>query len=175
MYDILPHLLLTCWTPTLRVPYVRLASGSSLSRRDLADQTRGGGEIGNDQGWFVDLWHEAGERVTEQAVVVAQTVYFTAYAPTQTACVSGGTSWLYSMTYDTAGVPDTEDDESSGVRDVLIGDGIASRPVVDIAHSNVVIQASDATIHIEDIPAVFFSLVVRSWQENYDFVTEPPQ
>ncbi len=149
--------------------------GSLLDRRDLADQTNGGGEIGNDQGWYVDLWHESGERVTEQAVVVAQTVYFTAYAPTQTACVSGGTSWLYSMTYDTADVPETEDGESSGVRDVLIGDGIASRPVVDIAHSNVVIQASDATIHIEDIPAVFFSLVVRSWQENYDFVTEPPQ
>jgi type IV pilus assembly protein PilY1 len=152
-----------------------LHGGSKLERRDLADQTRGGGDIGSDPGWFVDLWHEPGERVTEQAVIVAQTVYFTAYAPTQTACVSGGTSWLYSMTYDTADAPESEDDDSPGVRDVVLGEGIASRPVVDIANSDVVIQASDASIHVEDIAAVFFSLVVRSWQEDYDFVTEPPQ
>ena len=148
--------------------------GVTYGRSDLADQTNSLNDIGNDEGWYIDLWHEAGERITEAPLVVARTVAFTSYAPTQAACVSGGRSYLYQMHYQTGGLPEDEDGEPGDLIDraTSLGDGLASRPVIDLTNGTLVIQSSDASIDIEEVGIDFFRLVVRSWQESYDFMAE---
>jgi len=148
--------------------------GASLQRTDLRDQTDDPDDLsGDDSGWFVDLWNQAaGERVTEKAVIVANTVYFTSFAPSSSACEAGGRSWLYHLKYDNGGEPevDEEHEESSAAeRSEELGEGVASRPVVDIVNENIIVQSSDATIAVQDIGSEIFHLTVRSWQENYDF------
>ncbi len=134
----------------------------------LVDQTNGINDIGNDDGWYIDLPNE-GERVTEPAVVVAGAVFFTSYLPSSEVCEAGGHSWLYRVAYDDGSVPDDgEDDGFEGDRSMDMGEGIASRPVVDIVNESVIVQSSDATITIEDIGQVFFHLKVKSWQENHN-------
>ena len=149
---------------------------ATYTRGDLRDQTNTVGDIGDHDGWYLDLWHDSAERVTQPAVVVAQTVLFTSFAPSSDACSSGGQSWLYRLDFQTGGLPQSEDGEPGGPeeRDQALGDGVASQPVIDLASETVVIQSSDASIIIEDLQVEFFHLSVRSWQENYDFVLEPP-
>jgi type IV pilus assembly protein PilY1 len=145
--------------------------GNSHNRFDLANQTGDPGDIGDANGWFVDLWHQTGERVTQEAVVVAGAVYFTAFAPTNDVCEAGGHSWLYQMAYNDGSALQDEDGETDP-RDVDIGEGIASQPVADIVNEQVVVQASDAEIITQEIGPTIFRLTVRSWQESYDFVEE---
>jgi type IV pilus assembly protein PilY1 len=146
--------------------------GHTHTRSDLVNQTGGGNDIGDNDGWYVDLWHEAGERVTERAAIVAQTVFFTAYAPNQDVCGYGGHSWLYRMAYNDGTMPKDEDGgDAYASRDEDLGDGVSSRPVVDIINENVIVQSSDASIEVSPINANFFFLEVRAWQENYDFVS----
>lgn len=149
--------------------------GSTADKRSMADQTASISEVTDETGWYVELWNETGERVTESAVVVAETVIFTSFAPTQAACVGGGTSYLYQMRYDTGGMADKEDSEDPADRSVTLGDGVASYPVVDLAQGTVVIQSSDAQIHVEPISADIQRMTVRSWQENFDNVVIPAQ
>jgi type IV pilus assembly protein PilY1 len=147
---------------------------NSLERADLVDQTSTIHDMGTADGWYVDLWHDTGERVTEQALVVAGVVFFTSYAPLSDVCQAGGHSWLYSMSYDDGSAVEDEDGNELP-RDEDLGDGIASRPVADIVNETAVIQSSDATISVVDIAPAIFHLSVVSWQENYDFVVEPPE
>lgn len=141
--------------------------GGSHSRWDLVDQTSTISDIGEADGWYVDLWHESTERVTEQAVVVAGAVLFTSFAPGSDVCVAGGRSWLHRMSYDDGS--ELEDEEGNNTpRDEELEEGFASRPVVDLVNEEVIIQSSNATITVEDIGATYFHLSVRSWQENYD-------
>lgn len=148
--------------------------GASLQRADLRDQSDEPDELSTgDSGWFVDLWNQAaGERVTEKAVVVANTVYFTSFAPSSSACEAGGRSWLYHLKYDNGGEPEVDEEHeetSAAERSEELGEGVASRPVVDIVNENIIVQSSDATIAVQDIGSEIFHLTVRSWQENYDF------
>lgn len=149
-------------------------SNMALQKRDLVDQTTSIGSVVGDMGWYVDLWNETGERVTEQAVVVAETVIFTSFAPTQMACVGGGNSFLYQMEYASGGLPDSDDMESPEDRTTSLGQGVASYPVVDLAAGTVVVQSSDASIQIEPIAAPYQRLTVRSWQENFNQNYTPP-
>ena len=57
--------------------------GSTVTQRMLVDQTSRPSEINNARGWYVTLWGNAGERVTEQAVVVAENVIFTSFSPSR--------------------------------------------------------------------------------------------
>ncbi len=150
-------------------------AGSTFDYRDLADQSSAIGELTDENGWYVELWNELGERVTEAAVVVAETVIFTTFAPTLDACVGGGNSYLYQMAYDTGGLAQEAEGDQPEDRSVSLGDGVASYPVVDLAAGTVVIQSSDAEIHVQDIAAPITPLTVRSWQENYDDLVLPPQ
>jgi type IV pilus assembly protein PilY1 len=143
-------------------------SGASIVKRDLVDQTNSIGSVDGELGWYVDLWNELGERVTEQAVVVAETVIFTSFAPTQAACVSGGNSYLYQMAYNTGGLPQGDGMEVPEDRSTSLGSGIASYPVVDLAAGTVVVQSSDASILIAPIAAPYQRLTVRSWQESFN-------
>lgn len=143
-------------------------SGTSITKNDLVDQTDSIHSVDGELGWYVDLWNETGERVTEQAVVVAETVIFTSFAPTLAACVSGGNSYLYQMAYASGGVPQVDGMETPADRSTSLGQGIASYPVVDLAAGTVVVQSSDASIKVEPIAAVYQRMNVRSWQESFD-------
>jgi type IV pilus assembly protein PilY1 len=151
-----------------------LHDGTTSTRRMLADQTGGAAEIGNTRGWWVELWGATGERVTEQAVVVAENVIFSSFSPSTDVCVAGGESWLYQMAYDTGRNPQSESDNASDVRQTSLGEGIASYPVVDLSQGKIVVQASDASIKVEPIQADISRLVVKSWQETYENVPAVP-
>jgi type IV pilus assembly protein PilY1 len=145
-------------------------SGSTLKKTNLKNQTTTINDVSNAGGWYVTLWNETGERVTEQAVVVAETVIFTSFSPTLDACVAGGTSYLYQMKYDNGGVPEVDGMTDPGDRSVTLGEGIASYPVVDLTEGTVVVQSSDASISVAPIASVYQRLTVRSWQESFDHV-----
>ena len=135
----------------------------------LVDQTDTIHDLATADGWYIRLEHADAERVTEPAVVVAGTVMFTSYAPAHELCSAGGRSWLWRMQYDNGDVPDDgEDDVWHGDRSIELGDGVASRPVVDIVNETVIVQSSDATITVQDIGQNFFHLTVRAWQETFD-------
>jgi len=149
-------------------------SGGRVTKGDLINQTSTIHDITSSAGWYVELWNEIGERVTEQAAVVAETVIFTSFAPTLDACVAGGTSYLYQMKYDSGGIPDVEDMDDPTDRSDSLGEGIASYPVVDLTEGTVVVQSSDASINVRPIASAYQRLRVRSWQENFDTVTPAP-
>ena len=135
---------------------------------NLVDQTDSINDIGAADGWFIDL-PQAGERITEPAAVVAGAIFFTSYLPSSEVCEAGGHSWLYRVSFEDGSAPDDgEEDGFDGSRSMDMGDGIASRPVVDIINETVIVQSSDATITIEEIGQIFFNLKVQSWQENHD-------
>ena len=145
-------------------------SGTTADMRDLVNQTSTIRDVTSSKGWYVALWKGDGERVTEQAVVVAETVIFTSFAPSLEACVAGGFSYLYQMSYDNGGVPDVDGMSDPDDRAVDLGAGVASYPVVDLTEGTVVVQSSDASINVEPIASIYFRLIVKSWQESYDHV-----
>ncbi len=146
---------------------------ATVHDQDLLNQTSVIHQLTNEPGWYVDLWSEPGERITEVAVVVAETVIFTTFAPTQVACVGGGTSYLYQMRYDDGGVAPDAPGTDPEDRVISLGDGVASYPVVDLSSGTVVVQSSDAQIHVNNIAAPITRMNVRSWQENFNNVTVP--
>lgn len=142
--------------------------GATATQKDLTNQTATISDVGNDRGWYVELWNQPGERVTQQAAVVAETAIFTSFAPTLNACSAGGQSWLYQMDYKTGshetmlGMDNPED------RSAYLGQGLASYPVVDLAAGQVVIQSSDAAIHVHNVASIFQRIIVKSWQEAFE-------
>jgi type IV pilus assembly protein PilY1 len=148
-------------------------SGSTATLKGMKDQSSSVADVSGASGWYVDLEAEAGERVTQQAVIVAETVIFTSFAPTQDACVAGGNSYLYQMRYEDGG--NTESQEDLDDRMEALGQGIASYPVVDLSAGTVVVQSSDASISVSPIANIYQRLTVRSWQENFDHVQPAPE
>jgi type IV pilus assembly protein PilY1 len=144
---------------------------STITKGDLADQSSTISDVTASDGWRYAMDGASGLRVVEQAVVVAETVIFTAFAPTLETCVAGGTSFLYQMRYDDGNK--TEEQDSLDDREQELGGGVASHPVVDLSTGTVVVQSSDASISVLPIAAVIQRMTVRSWQENYDHVTQP--
>ncbi len=133
----------------------------------LVNQTGSIDDVGTADGWYIDLDQATGERVTEPAAIVAGTVFFTTFAPNAEACSAGGRSWLYQVQYQDGSAPEESEDEDDGQLRYE-GDGIASRPVIDITNESVIIQNSNQTITIEAIGSAFMHLNVRSWQENFE-------
>ncbi len=148
-------------------------SGRTIRLSDLTNQTSSISDIGDDDGWYVNLWHDPGERVSESAAVVAETVIFTSFAPSGEACVAGGQSWLYQMRYDDGGIPENDDMQDPEDRSIELGEGVASYPVVDLTAGEVVVQSSDASITVAPIATSFLRMAVRSWQESFDNVSVP--
>ncbi len=142
----------------------------------LVDQTNSINDVANDDGWYIDM-EFSGERITEPAAIVAGAVFYTSYLPSSAECEAGGHSWLTRVSYSDGSVPDDgENDGFDGDRRIEMGDGIASRPVVDIINESVIVQSSDATITIEGIGQVFQNLTVQAWQETHraqQYVTQP--
>lgn len=145
--------------------------GSTSDLGDLRNQSDDVADVAGGDGWYVDLEQLTGERVTQPAVVVAETVIFTSFAPNLDACQAGGTSFLYQLRYDNGDKTDQQEDLDDRVTE--LGNGIASYPVVDLASGTVVVQSSDASISVTPIAAQFQRMNVRSWQESFDHVTQP--
>jgi type IV pilus assembly protein PilY1 len=141
---------------------------------NLTDQTDSIHDVDGDDGWYIRLENENGERVTEPSAVVAGSVFFTSFVPSQEVCSAGGASWLYRVDYRDGSVPDDgEEDAWDGDRSITLDEGVASRPVVDVVNETVIVQSSDATITVQEIGQQFFHLTVRAWQENFDYVSVP--
>ena len=147
-------------------------SGVTASRSDLVDQTYSISEVGgNARGWLVDLNQQPGERVTEPDALVSGIVYFTTFAPTDEVCSAGGHSWLYAMKFRNGGGYDDDDDDSNDTIDNRIediGEGISTKPVIDLANEDVIIQGSDTRIHVRDAQGIIRQLIVRSWRQMYN-------
>ena len=146
--------------------------GATVTKSGLANQTSTINVIGSSHGWYYTLNGSPGLRVVERAAVVAETVIFTAFAPTLETCVAGGTSFLYQMRYGDGG--NTDSQNSLDDREQTLGGGVASHPVVDLSTGTVVVQSSDATITVTPIASQFQRMNVRAWQENYDHVHAAP-
>lgn len=146
--------------------------GTTANLSGLRNQTSSISAIGTAAGWYVNLNQLTGERVTQPAAVVAETVIFTSFAPDQDACVAGGTSFLYQMSYKDGNK--TGDQDSLGDRITELGQGIASYPVVDLSTGTAVVQSSDASISVEPIATTFLRMNVRSWQESFNNVVPAP-
>jgi len=145
---------------------------TSVTRGDLVDQTSTINPVtSNDRGWYVDLVLGQGERIVEPDALVAGVVYFTTFMPMAERCKFGGFSWLYAMDFRNGAAIDGDDDTGNDTTDGRteeIGEGIVSRPVIDIINEDVVIQGSDTRIHVRDAQGIIQQLIVRSWRQIYD-------
>jgi Tfp pilus tip-associated adhesin PilY1 len=145
--------------------------GTTISRTsDLVDQTDTINPIEGFKGWFIDLEVAAGERVTEPDALVAGIIYFTTFAPSDDLCKAGGHSFLYRVKFRNGAGFDDDDDDGNDTTDgriVDLGDGIATKPVIDIVNQHVLVQGSDTRIHVEDTQGQIQLLTVRSWRQQY--------
>ena len=160
-------------TPQKFICVIDKHDGTTVSLGSLKNQTTSVAAMGTAPGWYVNLEQKTGERVTETAAVVAETVIFTSFAPDQDACVAGGESFLYQMAYQDGG--QTSEQGSLDDRVTSLGDGIASYPVIDLANGTAVVQSSDASIKVNPIAAIFQRMNVRSWQESFNQVQAAPE
>jgi type IV pilus assembly protein PilY1 len=133
--------------------------------QDLVDQTGSIHDVMDAPGWKLDLVQAPGERVVEAASVVEGVLYFTSFAPSSTACEGGGHSWLYHVDYRDGSSPsaDTTQDRAAD-----LGEGVASKAVVQIEESQVLVQTSDARINLLDMNAQPRRLTVEAWKEKFD-------
>lgn len=137
---------------------------------DLINQSSTVSEIlDEDDGWYFALENGTGERVTEPAVAIAGVVYFTSFAPSAEPCDAGGQSWLYAVNYvDGDSIDRDEDGETTDEsRSESLGEGVASRPVVNLAGEELIVQTSDARLNIQDLAIPPERIQVRAWREQY--------
>ena len=139
----------------------------------LVDQTDGDNEIGDADGWYLDLDQKPGERVVKPAAIAAGLVFFTSFAPNAEPCRSGGESFFYRVFYDDGTIPE-EDDGPGQAMTRFRGGGIASRPVLDIVNGTVIVQNSNQTITVEDIGVEYSPMTVKSWQEDFERYEQAP-
>ena len=74
-------------------------------------------------GWYVNF--TGGERLVTNPALAAGSLIFTSNAPSTTACVPGGGSWLYALDYQTGGQP-----ASATYGGTYLGDALSSGAVV---------------------------------------------
>ncbi len=147
---------------------VRDAPGgnTTLTRSDLRDQTSTIDLDEGGSGWFIDLVQQGGERIVEPAVVIDGVVYVTSFAPSQEVCSAGGVSWIYAMDYRN-GSSANGDPELAADRVDDVGRGVASRPVVNLAEGDLIIQTSDARLNVLALATRPPLIRVRSWKESF--------
>ncbi len=148
--------------------------GVQVTMSDLVDQTSSINDTDGYLGWHMTLIQQSGERVVEPATIVEGVLYFTSFAPSIAACSAGGTSYLYAVNFETsAGIVDEEvsDDIGDRVRD--LGDGVASRPVINLGSEDLIVQTSDARLNIEQLSLPPQIVNVRSWREMFDSEFNP--
>jgi type IV pilus assembly protein PilY1 len=146
--------------------------GATVTKSDMVDETTTITPVGpNDRGWFIDLVEGSGERVVDPDALVAGIVYFTSFAPSTQPCSAGGHSWLYKVDFRNGSGDDGDDDDSNDTTDNRIedlGDGIATKPVVDVVNEEVIVQGSDTRIHVRDADGSIQWVTLRSWRQRYN-------
>ncbi|MDW7643697.1 MAG: PilC/PilY family type IV pilus protein [Desulfuromonadales bacterium] len=96
-----------------------------------------------DKGWYYPL--ATGEKVLAQGVVFYKVFFITTFAPNTEPCVPGGYAYLYGLGYKTGfSALDSPDDA------LLLGGGIASRPVVVIRDKTNMLISVGSTNPIAD-------------------------
>ena len=130
-------------------------------------------------GWYRDLEFGAGERVTEPAVIVEGVVYFTSFVPSNEICSAGGHSFLYHIDHKNGVVVDSDDDGSLDDEFAAedLGRGVASRPVVNLAAEELIVQTSDARLTVGNLLLGPQRIRVRAWRQQFltvEGVTQTP-
>lgn len=143
---------------------------TTFDRGDLVDQNGTGQDTEGENGWYFDLENGSGERVTEPSVVLEGVVYFTSFAPSDEPCDAGGASWLYRIDYTTGDPIDTDEDGDLDDEDrsESLGEGVASRPVVNLAGEQLIVQTSDARLNVADLSIAPQPVLVRDWRERFE-------
>ena len=146
--------------------------GYMATRYDMVDETSTIVQVGpTDRGWYIDLVQAPGERVVEPDALVAGFVYFTSFVPNADVCSAGGYSWFYEVNFRNGSADDGDDNPANDTvtgRVHDLGDGVATKPVVDVVNEDVIVQGSDTRIHVNDAAGTIRQLVVRSWRQRYD-------
>ncbi len=133
-------------------------------------------DTSNMNGWQFPLENGAGERVIEPSIAVEGVVYFSSFVPEHAPCSGGGRSYLYSIDFE-AGTPidrDEDDDLDDEDRSQHLGTGIASRPVVNLAREEIIVQTSDARLNVIDMASRPQRILVRAWRERFDNAAVQP-
>lgn len=152
--------------------------GSSAPKTpaDLLDQSSSIHAGERSLGWYFDLIQGPGERVTEPAIIVEGVVYFTSFAPSVEPCVAGGRSWLYRVDYRTGSAIDEKQGkpaEAAEGRAEALGQGIASRPVVNLGDEEIIIQSSNARLDVQELSISPRTIRVRAWREEFADTASP--
>ena len=110
-------------------PYDEKLSCTDYRGSNLKNYTSQSGEVTDEQGWYINMTGH-GEKILTPPTVFGGVVYFTTYTPSQSAdaCEAGGSSTIYAVGY-TSAAGQLADDS----RTLLLGDGIASTPIVSIS------------------------------------------
>ncbi|MCA9772175.1 MAG: PQQ-binding-like beta-propeller repeat protein, partial [Myxococcales bacterium] len=155
---------------------------TTIVKGDLVDQTSTENLMTGAKGWYFDL-PDSGDRVTSEADVLSGLVFFTSFYPDSDACGVGGTAKLYAVDYIDGTAPDepvldingdgtvdSNDTDGSGdvPKYVLLGDGVPSKPVIDVKNQQIIVQTSDTTIHTKQFSAGANRVRMVSWQERFD-------
>jgi len=145
-------------------------TGQTFGPGDLASVGATNADEVQGPGWRFPLSNRSGERVTEPAIAVEGVIYFTSFAPSDEECASGGYSYLYSVDYRTGGAVDEDGDGelTDESRSESMGEGVASRAVVDMASENLIVQTSDARLSVSGLKVAPQRILVRGWRESYD-------
>jgi len=163
---------LTDTSPNTFYSVIDKHDGSTVTKSDLVDETATITPVGpDDRGWFIDLVEGSGERVVDPDALVAGIVYFTSFAPSTEPCSAGGHSWLYKVDFRNGSGDDGDDDDSNDTTDNRVedlGDGVATKPVVDVVNEEVIVQGSDTRIHVRDADGSIQWVTVRSWRQRYN-------
>lgn len=146
--------------------------GYTASRFDMIDETSTITKVGpNDRGWYIDLMKAPGERVVEPDALVAGFVYFTTFVPNAQVCSAGGYSWVYEVNFRNGAADDGDqnaNNDTTNGRITDLGEGVATKPVVDVVNEDVIVQGSDTRIHVKKAGGIIRQLVVRSWRQKYN-------
>ncbi len=144
-------------------------TGAYYTPSDLVDQTNTINSMTGNVGWMLRLDNAAGERIIQPAVVVEGVVYATSFAPSSAPCLAGGESWLWAVDYINADVVQPQDGSNVtlGDRSSSLGAGVASRPVINLAGEEVIVQTSDARLNIQQLSISPQRINVRAWRERF--------
>jgi type IV pilus assembly protein PilY1 len=104
------------------------------------------------KGWYLDLSLSSGERIVTDPQLALGILAFTSNIPSSTQCVPGGSSWFYTIDYQTGGLVANSVTYSG----VSLGNALASRPTLIKLPSGAVkaiIRLSDVTTQVKDLPS----------------------
>ncbi|OGB26408.1 MAG: hypothetical protein A3I66_00895 [Burkholderiales bacterium RIFCSPLOWO2_02_FULL_57_36] len=119
-----------------------------------------------DKGWYIDFTN--GERIVTDSALAAGALIFTTNIPSTTACIPGGSSWLFALNYKSGGQI-----AGSSWGGTSLGSALASRPVlVQLPNGSVkaITRLSDTTTVTTGIPTTSTPAAGRrvSWRELID-------